>query len=165
MGRLATAQIRTSHGVKGFMKVHSYSGEQDHLLKLKEVTLKKGHREKQFLVEQVRPCTGGVLLKLSGIDSPEDARSYNSWELWVDREQAAKLDEQEFYYADLFGMAVLCEGEEVAQVISVSAGGTSELLELEREGRRFFVPFIDQFIGEVSLEDRTIILKDRRLLE
>lgn len=165
MSKLATAQVSTSHGVKGFMKIRSYSGQSDHLLDLQEVTLKKGEREKQFSVEHVRPTPEGVLMKLSGINSPEEAKAYRNWEIWVDREEAASLEEQEFYYADLYGMSVLCDGISVARVVSVSAGGTSELLEVEREGKRYLVPFIEQFIGEVSLEDRTIELKDRRLVE
>ncbi len=165
MKKLATGLVRTSHGVKGFLKVKSYSGEFEHLAKLKEMTLKREDREKTFTVDEVRPFMDGALVKLHGIDTPEAARAYINWEILVDREDAAELDEDEFYFADLCGLDVLCDGEVVARVASVSTSAASELLELVTSSGTFYVPFIDQFIGAVSIEDNTIELKDRRLVE
>jgi len=165
MGKIATGLIRSSHGVRGFLKVFTYSGEHQHLMELKEVTVKHGSREKIFSVEEVKPFQDGALIKLQGIDSPEEGRIYSNWEIWVERSDAAKLSAGEYYYADLCGSDVVCGGEVVARVVSVGATAASELLEVANERGTFFIPFVDEFIGEVSVEEKTIELKERRLVE
>lgn len=166
MDRIATGLVRTSHGVRGYLKVLTFSGEYEHLCSLKELTLVQGSREKTFVLEDIKPFKDGALVKLQGIDTPEAARGYAKWEIWVDRDHAAPLDEREFYYADLVGLQVLCQGQPAAKIVSVSSGAATELLEVEdEEGKTFFIPFIEQFIGEVSIADKTIVLKDRRLIE
>lgn len=165
MEKIATGLIRSSHGVKGFLKVFTYSGEHEHLMKLKQVTLRSHGREKTFPVEEVKPSKDGILLKLEGIDTPEVGKTYSSWEIWVDRQSAASLEEGEYYFADLCGSNLICDGEAVARVVSVSTTTALEILEAQNEKGTFFIPFIDQFIGEVSIEEKTIELKERKLVE
>ncbi len=165
MEKLATGMIRTSHGVRGHMKIRTFSGEHAHLEKLHEVTLKKGDREITCGLESVKPFHDGALIKLQGIDSPEAARSYSGWEIWVNREDAPQLEEGEYYFADLSGADLICSGEVVAKVVSVSSTAASELLEVVNDRGTFFIPFVDQFVGRVSAADKTIELKDRRLVE
>ncbi len=64
MGQIIIGKIRTSHGVKGDLKVHSSSGEYDHYSKLKTVVLKKGNRSKEFEVEAVKGKGPATLMKL-----------------------------------------------------------------------------------------------------
>ena len=60
---IAIGFVRTSYGVRGDIKVSSYSGETDHFLPLKEVFLKKGAVQKHFDVERVQELNGDILLK------------------------------------------------------------------------------------------------------
>lgn len=46
MDEIAIGKIRTSHGVKGFLKVLSFSGETEHFFDLKEFVLKKKRKDK-----------------------------------------------------------------------------------------------------------------------
>ena len=48
MDDIAIGKIRTSHGVNGFVKVLSFSGQTDHFLKLKEFVLKKDCIDMQY---------------------------------------------------------------------------------------------------------------------
>ncbi|MCK5197610.1 MAG: 16S rRNA processing protein RimM, partial [Spirochaetales bacterium] len=54
MDEIAIGKIRTSHGVKGFLKVLSFSGETEHFLELKEFVLKKNGKTKVLTVESIR---------------------------------------------------------------------------------------------------------------
>ena len=165
MDKLATGIIRTSHGVRGYMKIRTFSGEHAHLEQLDELTLKKGASEISFALESVKPVHDGALIKLQGIDSPEAAKNYSGWEIWVNREDAPKLESGEFYFADLCGADLICGGEVVAKVVSVNTSAASELLEVVNGNGRFYIPFVDQFVGRVSVADKTIELRDRRLVE
>ena len=158
---LAIGSIRTSHGVKGLLKVHSFSGETDHFYDLDEVTLKdKRGRTRIFAVERVAQNGKDLLVKLKGIDTPEMGKSFAGWEIWVPREKAAPCDDGEFYYADLVGCRLYHGDETLGTVGAVTDGGGGTLLEIRRtEGEgRFFVPFRKEFIGRVDVAGKTVEL-------
>jgi 16S rRNA processing protein RimM len=160
-GILAIGTIRTSHGVKGLVKVRSFSGETEHFFDLEEVTLKdKRGRMRIFAVERVVPNGEEILMKLKGIDTPEMGKSYAGWEIWVPREKAAPCREGEFYYADLVGCAVVHGDDTLGSVLALTEGGGGTLLEIERPdgGERFFVPFRREFIGQVNVSAKTVEL-------
>ena len=166
MERLAIGRVRSPYGVAGHVKVHSYSGETKHFMSLCEVNLVSGKRERPFHVEEVRLISNSVLLKLAGIDSPEEARRYSGWELWVDRSFAAELREGEYYHADLCRCTVVQGGRALGRIMSVCDGGAADLLEIETSGgKRFLVPFIEEFVGEVNLVNHTVELKADWLLQ
>ena len=166
MDYIAIGTIYGSHGVHGYLKVGSFSGELDHFRLLEWIQLRRGTQTRQFEVEDVRLTARHALLKLAGVDTPEGAADLSRWEVWVPRRYACPLGEQEYYSADLHGLQLVCEGEEVGTVISVWHNGPADLLEIERpDGRRQVVPFVEHFIGEVDLRRRCIELKRRWVLE
>ncbi len=95
--------IRGSHGVSGNMKVESASGEFEHFYSMKEVTLRNGKTgdSKLCKVESVSEGAGTLYLKLVGINSPEDVRKLNGWQIVVPRKYAKKLGKNEWYIEDL----------------------------------------------------------------
>ena len=72
---LSTATIGRTHGVDGFLKVYSLSGEYAHLKKLKSaVAVLPDGKEKLLSVLQVRSQGDLFLMKFSGYETPESAR-------------------------------------------------------------------------------------------
>ncbi len=165
-GELATGVIRGSHGVRGELKVQSFSGETGHFSQLERVTLRKGTTTVEYRVEGVRRQRGKVLLKLADIDSPEAARHFTGYEIWVPREQAAPCGEDEYYIADLLGLKLVYEGRPVATVASVWDSGAASMLEVvTAEDKTVVVPFQDPYIGEVRLSSGEIDLRTLWILE
>lgn len=164
--RLAIGRIRTSHGLGGDLRVASYSGETDHFSTLKEVELRHGDRRKTFAVERVRATAGHLLVKLAGIDSPEEAKGYSGWEIVVEREAAAPLGENEYYLSDLCKCDVVKRGRRLGSILSVCEGGGGDMLEVQvPSGKRFFVPFRNEFVGKVDIAKRTVEIEADWLLE
>ena len=160
MDRLAVGLVQRPHGVQGHVRVRSFSGETDHFRTLKKLTLKKGGRELDFDVETVRIAGKDLLLKLKGLDSPEEAKKYASWEIWVPRELACPLRKGEFYITDLCHCDLVLDGKPIGKIRSVVENVTSDMLEIEREGASsFFVPFVKEHVGEVDLANKTVELK------
>ena len=96
MDRLAIGLIRTSHGLKGNLKVKSLSGEVDHFFRIKKVYILKKERFIPFTVQSVRKLSSCILMKLEGIDTPEVARDYRGLEIWASRQDACPLKEGEY---------------------------------------------------------------------
>ena len=165
---LSTGVIRSPHGVKGYVKVHPFSDDFDHFFKLKEVTLKRGEKTRILEVEQVQSHSGELLMKFRGIDSPEDARFISGWDILVPREQASRLGKGEVYTADLPGMKLVYDNEEVAEVVSVMDGAQALLLEVKtsRNDRMHLVPYLKGiFVDDVDVEKGTMKLLRLELLD
>ena len=165
---LATGVIRSPHGVRGFVKVHPFSDDFDHFFELKEVTLQRGDKTRKEVIESVQSHSGELLIKFRGIDSPEDARFVSGWDILVPREQASKLGEGEVYTADLQGMKLVYENEEVAEVVSVMDGAQALLLEVRtsRNDKLHLVPYIKGvFVDDVDVEKGTMKLLRLELLD
>jgi 16S rRNA processing protein RimM len=155
---IAVGLVRTSWGVKGWIKVASLSGEWDHFPAIKEVTLRKGDRNRSFKVEGFRRLGDAGALKLAGIENPEVGKTYAGWEILASRAHAAPLTEGEWYLADLVGLEVVGDGERFG-VVNAVIEAADDLLEIRRsDGSTFMVPFRRDFVEEPDLDKGEIIL-------
>lgn len=157
---LAVGVITGTRGLHGELKGKSFSGQPGQLAGLADVLFRKGNREKRLRVEAVHPHPRGLVLKIHGIDTPEQARTLIGYEIWVPRDHAAILGEGEYYTADLCTCSVWFGEELIGAVRSIWEGGAHQLLEVQSQaGRVFLVPFTDHFVGEVDLAAGRISLR------
>lgn len=176
--QLVVGFIRGSHGFSGECKVESTSGEYEHLLKLKEVTLVHGDLQKETKVESVSIGNAIAYVKFAGIDSSEDVAKYNRWEIMVPRKYAKPLQKDEWYIEDLRKCSLVYEGKDdpatldapttVGTITDVLEGGAGYLLEVslsESCDRKVLVPFNKEFIGKVDVENGTVQLMHLWILE
>jgi 16S rRNA processing protein RimM len=173
MERMVAGFIRSPFGVNGQVKVESSSGETSHFLNLKEIILRKDGVEKHFLVESVEANDAGrLIMKFDSIDFPEEVRKYSGWELLVPRKNACPLDRDEYYVADICRCSLIYGKPPVVigKIADVIEGGAGELLEVILSGvsvgeKTVFVPFRNEFIGTVDIQNETIELLHLWILE
>jgi len=165
MSTMAVGAVRAAHGTAGEVRVQSFSGETDHLLRLAEVRLRRGGAERTAAVEAARPAAHHVLVKFSGVDDRDAAQALVGWELWVDRSRAAPLAEGEFYTADLCRCGLFVGNERVGEVTGICETGHAPLLEVRTgDGRTVMVPFTDHFVGEVDVAAGRVELRDEEVV-
>ena len=179
---MAIGRIGAPKGVRGDLKIHSYSGEFEHFLGLKEALLEgeapvappragqeSGPPEKRRLslkVLRAQLSEGGLTMAFAGYESPEAARKLTGLDIMAFREDAAPLGENEWYIADLIGLALVAEGRTLATVASVLDGGPEPWLEARLPGGgTAIVPFRKEFVGEVDLDAGRIELLAPWILE
>jgi 16S rRNA processing protein RimM len=167
---LAVAKIGAPRGLGGFLKLHSYSGEYDHLLILKDVLISpEGNPSEGRIIKISGFQSGawGASVSFLGYDSPETARALTGMELFLPRTQVSPLRESEYYIHDLVGMNVVLGTQTVGSVVGVLDGGADPLLEVNLEDglRTVLIPFKSNFIGEVRTEKKTMELLAGWLLE
>ncbi|MDA3941670.1 MAG: ribosome maturation factor RimM [Spirochaetia bacterium] len=165
MDDIAIGKIRTSHGVNGFVKVLSFSGQTDHFLNLKEFVLKKDGKVKVLAVESIKASGSTVFVKLKGIDSPEVGKTYAGWEIWVAEEFAAVLGDDEYYLKDLNDCQIVNSGNVLGKIIGISENSINDLLEVRTETGIYIIPFKNEYIGEVNIELNTVELTALWLLD
>jgi 16S rRNA processing protein RimM len=165
--KFVIAQIGAPFGLEGFVKVRPFSGEIDHLLKLRAVTVRQHGGERTLEIEESAAAPPAVVMRFAGINSPEAAKTLGGAELIVSREQASPLQDGEFYVEDLKGLAVKGEnGEILGRLSGIVEGGGGELAEIRLlEGELKLVPFRKEFLGDINPEKGHVVLKNLWILE
>jgi len=108
-----------------------------------------------------------VLMHFAGIDSPEKAKTLTGSQLIAGRDQAAPLNDGEFYIEDLKGLPITAEnGEVIGSIIDIIEGGGGELAEIKLSGgEKRLVPFRKEFFSEISPQEGRAVLKNLWILE
>ena len=165
--RFTLGLVGSPFGLKGFVKVKPFSGETGHFSRLKEVTLKQGEKEERREVAELLFQGNTLLVRFTGIDSPEAAGLLKGAEIIAGREYAAPLKDGEFYVEDLKGLEVVTgKGEILGHITNVVEGGGGNLAELKLlSGGIRFAPFRKEFFGDVDLEKGKIVLLEPWILE
>ncbi|MBN2443501.1 MAG: 16S rRNA processing protein RimM [Spirochaetales bacterium] len=159
--KLAIGIIRTSFGVHGELKVKSLSGETDHFLELSHISIEKNGQLHEYRIEGIKIKSDVILLKLEGIDTPEKGKEFNGCKIWVDREKACPLEDDEYYYGDLTHCEVFKANIRIGKVMNVFESGSDFMLELRStNGKQLILPLRDEYIEDIDIKQCVITLRE-----
>lgn len=145
--------ITTTHGVRGEVKVFPTT-EPERFTELTHVLLDAGREMRELEIQNVKFFKNLVILKFKGIDNINDIEMYKGRELWIPREDAQELDEDEYYIADLIGMDVILEdGVRFGTLKDVMETGANDVYVVRTEdGEEVLLPAIHECILDVDVE-------------
>ena len=103
---LQVGVITQTHGVRGEVKVFPTTDDVNRFKKLKQVILDTGKETMPLEIQSVKFFKQFVILKFKGIDNINDIEKYKRCSLYVTREHAVALEEDEYFIADMIGMEV-----------------------------------------------------------
>jgi 16S rRNA processing protein RimM len=157
---LKVGQIINTHGIKGEVKVYPLTDDIRRFKKLKFVLIKNHESYDRYDIDGVKFVKDLPILKLSKIDSMNDAEKYKNQYLYIDRENAVKLPEDSYFIADLIGLKVITQNNEVlGELVSVLPTGSNDVYEIKKEdGKTFLIPAIGEVILKVDIENRIMII-------
>lgn len=152
--------ITSTHGIRGEVKVFPTTEDPQRFKKLKKLILDTGKEKIDVEIASARFFKNMVILKFKGIDDINDVEKYRQSTLWVTRENATPLNEDEWYVADLFGMKVTSdEGEDLGTITDVLQTGANDVYVVEKKGsKEILIPAIKQCILEVDVEAQTMLV-------
>lgn len=155
---LKVGVITTTHGVRGEVKVYPTTDEPERFLDLEYVLLDTGKELRRLDIKNVRFFKNLVILKFDGIDNINDIEKYKGRDLWIPREEAQELDEDEYYIADLLGMKVLLEdGSEFGTLKNVMETGANDVYIVDSvEHGEVLLPAIKECILDVDIKTNTM---------
>ena len=102
---ICVARIGAAHGVRGAVKLWTFTEDPLAVKDYGPLTTKDGAR--QFEVTHVREAKGHLVARLKGIATRQEAERLNGVELYVAREKLPATSEDEYYHADLIGLAAV----------------------------------------------------------
>ena len=152
---IALGYISAVHGIKGWVKVNSWTRPMEAILQYQPWLL--GEDRKPVTIVDGRKQGKGIAALLPGFEDREQAVSLVGLQIFVGRDQMPDTDEDEYYWSDLEGLEVkTTNGELLGRVERLMETGANDVLVI-RGNREHLVPFIQgQYVTRVDLEDGTI---------
>ena len=150
--------VTTTHGSAGEAKVFPTTDDPKRFNKLKSGLLDSGHGMQELDIVQVKIFKNMVILKFKDHNKIEDVMSFKGKDLYVPRDKAVKLEENENFIADLIGMTGYEEdGSCLGTLTDVLQTGANEVYVAElNDGREVLIPAIRQCILDVDVEAATM---------
>lgn len=154
--RLCLGIMVGAHGVRGLVKVKSFTEDPADVAAYGPVSDEDGRRSWQLQVCGPAPGKSSdvLLVRLEGVKDRDAAQALHGTRLYVARDALPALAEEEtFYHADLIGLAVEDgEGRALGKVTAVENHGAGDLLEIEGPGGKSLVlPFTRAVVPVVDL--------------
>jgi 16S rRNA processing protein RimM len=154
--------ITSAHGVKGNVKVHTFTARPSNVKDFIEIFDINGILYKLSVVSL--PSKAGYLIaKIEGINSRNDAELLCHKKLYVKRSTLPAIQEEdEFYHADLYGMIVRSQdGEVIGTVQNILNYGANDILEVSdtNSEKVMLYPFNKQFVQQINIKERYLVLE------
>lgn len=157
-------QIRTVFGVRGWLKLQSFSEPADNIFTYQPWYLKVAGRWEEVKIEAKGQSGGGLNVKFAGLDDRELAKRYINAEIGVRGVQLPSLKDDDFYWRDLEGCRVINQdGYDFGVVDYLVETGANDVLVVKANSNDAFaqkerlIPFVlEHVVVNVDLEDRVI---------
>lgn len=155
---LQVGAITSTHGIRGEVKVFPTTDDPNRFKKLKEVVLDTGKEQLTLEIQSVKFFKQFVILKFKGYDSINDIEKYKGKNIYVTRENAVKLEKDEYFIADIIGSVVEDEaGNVLGTLKDVMQTGANDVYIVEnQEGKELLFPAIKQCVLQVDVEQQKI---------
>jgi 16S rRNA processing protein RimM len=157
--QVCVARIGAAHGVRGQVKLWTFTEDPFAVTRYGPLSTKDGTR--RFEVAHAREGKGHLVATLKGVTTRNEAERLNGLELYVAREQLPATDEDEYYHADLIGLAAITTaGEALGRVIAIHNFGAGDIIEIAPSGgATLMLPFTNAVVPTVDLAGGRIVIE------
>ena len=153
-------QIVNTFGIHGFVKVKPFTDDMDRFQELQSVLVEKNKKLIPMKIEEVKYQKNVVLLKLKNIDNINMAEEYRGCYLKIKREQARKLPKDTYFIADLLGMDVYTDTNQLlGKLDDIYNNGNHDIYVVKNElGKQILLPNTKEVIKQVDLDNEKIVV-------
>jgi|SRR5580704_11699893 16S rRNA processing protein RimM len=157
--QVCVARIGAAHGVRGAVKLWTFTEDPLAVKRYGPLLTKDGAR--QFEVTHAREAKGHLVATLKGIATREDAERLNGVELYIARERLPATEDDEYYHADLIGLAAIsAAGEPLGRVIAIHNFGAGDIIEIAPpHGPTLLLPFTNAVVPSVDLAGGRVVIE------
>lgn len=149
-------RIINTHGIKGELKVINESNFERFFIG-SELYLKKDDKYIKITITSVRVHQGYYLITINNLFNINDVLAYVGLNIYTDKHEALK--EGHYYFDDLIGCTVFSEdGSKIGIVLDIMENPTQDVLEIDTGKKIALIPFVEEFIKDVDIENKTIIV-------
>lgn len=156
---IVVGQVLTTHGIKGFLTIKSYTSTPRDIFKY-ILYIKLESKIKKIEIEDHNFMPKKTIMKIRGINTIEDCQIYIGKELLVLKENLPKVGEDEYYWHDLIGSNVINQdGIELGYIDDLFRSVENDILIIKKKNnaREIFIPFLKDNI--ISFKEKILIVR------
>jgi 16S rRNA processing protein RimM len=151
MGRVAIP-----YGVKGWMKIQTFTENADTLADYAEWYVKRGNEWQLYQVANAKLHTNSLVAELVGISDRDQALALKGCEIAVPADSLPEPAENEYYWTDLIGLSVVnLRGEAFGEVVQLLEAGAHDVMVVQGV-REHLIPFVGKVVQQVDLATKLI---------
>ena len=156
---ICVARIGAPQGVRGAVKLWTFTEDPLAVRDYGPLLTKDGAR--QFEVAHVREAKDHLVATIKGIATREDAERLNGIELYVAREKLPDTGDDEYYHADLIGLAAVnAANEPLGRVVAIHNFGAGDIIEIAPvRGPTMLLPFTNAVVPTVDLAGGRVVIE------
>ncbi len=155
---LKIGKIVNTHGIKGELRVLSNSDFIDVRFK---PNAKIYIDNNEYIIEDGYLHKNFVIIKLLGFDNINDVVKFKNKYIYGDILDQDVLEEDEYFNQDLEGCSVYNQDNQLrGEVIEVMIGGIYNMLRIKGDNTKGIVPFNNQFIKSVDIDNKKIVINE-----
>ena len=153
------AKIRSVYGRNGYVKVELFSDFPERFSELDNVFADFWGDKKILLIETVKYSGNSFAVKFKDFDDQRDAGVLIGRELFVEKENLVKLEDNNYFIHDLLGSKVFQHGEEIGEIIDVLTLPANDVIVIKRENEEeLLIPIVLEYIDEIDPEKKRLVL-------
>jgi 16S rRNA processing protein RimM len=154
---ILVARVAGAFGVKGEVRITAFGDDPMALVGYKTLLTQDG--AVALTLASGRPTKGGIIVRAAEVATREQAEALRGLQLFIPRSALPEPEEDEFYLADLIGLAVeTAQGEVLGKVSRVQDFGAGDLIEVQPpHGPTWYLPFTREAVPEVRLAEGKLI--------
>ncbi|WP_291855674.1 ribosome maturation factor RimM [Bradyrhizobium sp.] len=156
---ICVARIGAAHGVRGAVKLWTFTADPFAVKDYGPLTTRDGSR--RFEVADIRAAGDHLVATLKGIATREDAQRLNGIELYIARDQLPETSDDEYYHADLIGLAAVdAANAPVGRVVAVHNFGAGDIIEIApARGPTLLLPFTHAVVPIIDLAAGRVVIE------
>jgi 16S rRNA processing protein RimM len=158
--RVLVGRIGAAHGIKGEVRLASFTAEPKAIAAYGPLSDASGTR--RFDIVALRPVKDNLFIaKLAGVATREAAEALNTLDLYLPRAALPTPTDDEFYHADLIGLAAVDSvGAEIGRVSGVLNFGGGDILEIAPTGggETLLLPFTKACVPSIELAQKRLVV-------
>ena len=157
---IPVGKIIGPHGLKGQMKLHSYSGNVESLSAARSVTVKSpAGTLQEFIINGFNANSGRFIIGLRGVDDISLVEPFVGNEVCLKRGQLPGLADDEYYWSDLIGLQVVTDdGTPLGTIADIFNTGSSDIYVVRGGEREYLIPAIADVIRTVDPAGGRIVI-------
>lgn len=157
METIEFGKIVNTHGLKGEVKVYSYTDNEKKILKLKKVYI----RGKEYKVESMRIQKQMFLMKLQGIDDIDQTKFLMNEMCFREVEKNESNDDEGYFIKDLVGIEVIDEsGNTIGTLKEVFRTGANDVYEVvDKNNKSIYLPAIKKVIKSIDISSHKMTVE------
>ena len=153
--KIYLGKITGVHGIKGWLKIQSFSSPPENILNYPQWIINNQGKEDFYSIEQGRKQKNKIVVKLEKINDRNTAESLINSKIQILRSDLPKLSKENYYWSDLVGLSVLnSEDKLIGKIESLIETGANDVMVVNTsKDERILIPFVmHETIKEVNVE-------------